>query len=152
MTTATKGKRKSKAINQANAERLSVEYGNVSIGEETASIGVRIRRESLNIMAADELFCGRRLMGQIVVHAGDEDAQQTHLGDVKIRQSISGSFDVKRFGVSPKHISARLVFVISEIEVGELAEFSKQRGSLIVEQALEIERAAKPAPAPEEAE
>lgn len=145
MANATKSKKRiSKALGQANADRFSVEYGNVSIGEDTASIGIRIPRKIMNIMAADGMFCGRRLLGSIVVHAGDEDPDQKHLGDVRVAETIRGSFDVKRFGVSPKYITARLAFAISEIEVGDLAKFSKQTGSLIVEQSIGLDHVPTP--------
>lgn len=110
---------------------VPVEFGGVSFGDETARLGLRIARPFMYIDAADELLCGRRLSCRVVTCPNGDDPNQKYLVD-GVGASVEAVADVKRFGVSPKAISANLTFSLGEIDVRELASFSKKTGRLIV--------------------
>lgn len=115
---------------------LPVEFGNISIGSETAKLSVKINKERLNINAAEELLCGRRLSGSVQLGGADDSNGQSKLFEVDV--TVDGTFDIHRFGVGPKEYTSGLTFKIAEIEIGDLAQFSKGKGRLLVESNIEI--------------
>jgi hypothetical protein len=116
---------------------IPVSFGGVSIGDQTARIGVKISRECLNIDAADEALCGKRLVGKVVLGHNGDSAGQGKLFDGADHE-ISGAFDVKRFSVGPKEITAGLTFSLGSIDLSELGHFAKQSGRMLVESILAI--------------
>ena len=114
---------------------IPVDFGGVSIGESTARLGLRINREQLNIMAADEIFCGHRLACKLTLGKRDE-SQGELVAD--LFETLSGQADVKRLGLSADTISTGLTFSLADIDVATLAKFSKGCGRLLVETVAEI--------------
>ena len=116
---------------------IPCEFGGLTIGDAVAKLSVTIRREVLNIDAADEALCGRRLTGRIIVIGADVDPRQMDLMD-GLRPVIESSFDVKSFRVSPKLISTGLSFAIApdpdqdNNQISTLAHFAKKAGRLTV--------------------
>lgn len=130
-SSATLKERKSVETKVQNLVEIPVDFGNVSIGDETARLSIKINKNFLNIIAAEELLCGRRLTGSVQLGGiEDMDGQQTLFEADVI---VPGTFDVHRFGVSPKVYTTSLTFRLAEIEVGDIARFSKGRGRLIVQ-------------------
>jgi len=124
--------RRSEASTETAVLDLPVEFGGVSIGQTTARLGVRINREQLNLIAADECFCGHRLQCTLVLGRNDDaEGQQTLVDD--LNEEISGTADVKRLGIAPGTISTGLTFSLPDIDIATLAKFSKGSGRLIVE-------------------
>jgi hypothetical protein len=115
--------------------KLAVDFGGVSIGDGTASLGVTFDREKLDIDRAVECFCGRRITGTVLVGGGDPD-QDTFWKDAEYR--VGSTFDVKRIAVAPKKYSIRLTFALGEIEIDDLAHFAKKRGMLAIDLFSEI--------------
>jgi hypothetical protein len=115
---------------------VPVEFGGVSIGEATARLGVKIDRSVCNVVTADEIFCGHRLTGRVVLGNGDNEGQGRLIEDLD--ESVDGVFDVKRFSANQKAISTGLTFSLADIDIGQLARFSKGTGRLIVEQVAEL--------------
>ncbi len=110
---------------------VPVEFGGVSIGEATARLGLRISREQISLEEADDCLCGRRLECRVVLgHPDDAPGQQKLIDDADL--CVGGSADVKRFGCSPDWITGGLTFSLQEIDVADLARFSKGRGRLAV--------------------
>lgn len=115
---------------------VDVQFGGVSIGDETARVGVKIDRGAMTLDDADEFLCGKRLTGRIEVCApGEQQGQQSLPGMNDARPHLDGTFDVKRFGVGPKEVSAGLTFVLGSIDVSELAKFAKKNGRLTIMEA-----------------
>ncbi len=125
-------KAKKQGSNVAACLDIPVEFGGVNIGDGTARLGIAIDRGVLNINAADEAFCGKRLSGRVVLGHSDESAGQTRFFEDD--HQVEGVFDVKRIGVNLKQISAGLTFSLASVDVRELAKLSKGSGRLIVEQ------------------
>lgn len=109
---------------------IPVEFGGVSIGQTTCRLGLKISRTVLNLVAADEAFCGHRLTGKVILGQRDDQAGQEKMFDSDFE--VNGSFDVKRIGVSADGISTGLTFSLADINVAELAKFSKGAGKLVV--------------------
>lgn len=110
---------------------IPCEFGGVSIGESSARLGVRINRSVLNINAADEAFCGHRLSGLVLLGGHDDAPGQGTLWD-DLEHRIDGSFDCKRLGISPEQISTGLTFSLVDVDISELAKFSKGIGRLVI--------------------
>lgn len=120
---------------------VPVNFGDVSIGDGTARIGVRIDRSLLNIDAADKLLCGRRLNGRLLVTPPGDANGQTYIDPEvggELKHELESTFDVKRFSASPKNITAGLTFSLQEVEVSELSYFAKRGGRLVVASIAEI--------------
>lgn len=107
---------------------VAVQFGGLSIGDQTARLGVRIARAFVDVAKADAVFVGKRL--EVVVQLGAADADQMKLFDVELE--VVGAVDVKRIGVAPDAISAGLTFNLQSIDVATLARFSKCVGRLKV--------------------
>jgi hypothetical protein len=112
---------------------LPVSFGNLSVGDKTASIGVTVDRKKLRIGQADNHFCGNRLDGEILLLRDGEAPDQGHLdGFDKHERQLSGSFDVKGFRVSEKLIAFQLVWPLKDLDIEELCHFAKRSGELRV--------------------
>jgi len=116
---------------------LPVEFGNVSIGQAAASIGVAIDPASVTVARAHELFNGKRATVKIVQAPKGETPGQKRLDGVEALEVI-GVVDIRGYRMSPKVISARLTFTIEGLDLGALAHFSKRSGRLQVMQVQEI--------------
>ena len=65
--------KKRRAANGKSELDIGVSFGGVSIGSDTASIGVKLPREVVPLTRADEVFVGHRLTGEIIRgRAGDQ--------------------------------------------------------------------------------
>lgn len=113
-----------------------VQFGGVSIGQATARLGVRIDRGSIELPQADDCFCGRRLTGEVILGQRDDMPGQTKMFDAD--HTVSGVFDVKRIGVDPDTISTGLVFNLADVDIAELAKFSKGAGRLVIFEVSEL--------------
>lgn len=72
--------------------KLAVDFGGVSIGDATASIGVTVDRKDLDLATADEYFSGKRLEGQIRISNRNDD--QPKLFDPGVEPpSVATTFD-----------------------------------------------------------
>jgi hypothetical protein len=109
----------------------------VSIGKNTGRIGVTIDKEWIELDQADEMFCNRRLTGKVVLgRVGDAANQQTLCDDLDCQ--VAGAFDVKGFRVTESAVSLGMTFALAEVDIAELAKFSKGVGRLVVLEVGEI--------------
>lgn len=136
---ASKGKPKGdKQTPPPAALNIKVDFGSVSLGDQTARLGLSVERGVLTIDAADEALCGKRLIGTVVCHPVSDDATQTYLVE-GFQHKVRGAFDVKGFRVSPNLIAAGLTFQKGSINVEELSNFAKQSGRLIIDKIEQLE-------------
>ena len=110
---------------------IPVQFGGVSIGESTARLSIKVPRDAIGINDADQAFCERRLTGRIVLGGGSDSPGQTKMFDTDI--AVEATFDIHRFGVSHEHFTTGATFKLNEIDVAELAQFSKGAGRLVVD-------------------
>jgi hypothetical protein len=116
---------------------LPVEFGGVSIGDSTARLGVRFDRTVLDLIKADEVFCGHRLTGSVILGGKDDQSGQTKFVE-DLSHQVAGTFDVKRIGVNQTEIVTGLTFSLADLDVAELAKFSKGSGRLLVNEVGEL--------------
>lgn len=109
-----------------------VQFAGLSVGDQTANLGVKMAREAIEIDVADSLFCGRRLTVKIAVGTnGDAESQKRAPADSL--EEIETTVDVKRYSVSMKSVTFGLTMALNEIDVGIVARrFAKRAGRLIV--------------------
>lgn len=115
---------------------VPVEFGGVSIGDSTTRIGVRINRDDLNLVAADEVFCGHRLTGRVELGNGGDSPGQTRFVDET--ELLEGIFDCKRLGFDAGHISTGLTFNKKDIDMDLISRFAKGSGRLVILEVGEI--------------
>lgn len=124
---------------EANVLDIPVEFGGVSIGDELARLGIKVSRSSLKLAQADKNLVGKRLTGWVQRTKNGEVEGQKRLPGMKDADlTLVGTFDVKRLGVSAEEISFGLAFNVRSVEVGELAQFAKRTGRLVVQGVEEI--------------
>lgn len=110
---------------------LPVSFGNVSIGEKAARIGVSVDRSRLKIGSADKNLCGHRLTCNIAAVPAGDDPEQARLFDDS--RKLEGVADVKGFAVTTKAVTFGLTFNIEDIDLDTLCHFAKRAGRLVVE-------------------
>ena len=138
-TNFNKGKMMATKTSKKTRAKIAVKFGGVSIGEDTARLGIVIDRADMpDLLQAESILCGRRLTGDVRVARTNEDTKCLP-GMEDVAYCVASTFDVKRIGVSPKHISAGLTFALSEIDVSDLAHFSKKSGWLNVQNVAVLE-------------
>jgi hypothetical protein len=117
---------------------VAVAFGGVSIGEKTARVSMKIARgeSGLDIVAAEDLFCGRRLTGRIQLGGKTDTPGQTKFIETDV--VVDGTFDIHRFGVTPEAFTTGATFSLKEIDIGDLAQFSKGQGRMVVNDKTEI--------------
>jgi ribosome modulation factor len=125
---------------------IPVEFGNISIGELTCRLGVKIVREELELDEADRIFCGRQIQGKVsLAPRGDGDQKRLPSMEDNRPLFIEGMFETKQIGVRPDEYSIGLTFNKKAIDVSELSQFAKKTGTIEVESVSDI-------PDPEQAE
>jgi hypothetical protein len=107
-----------------------VGFGGVSIGKNTGRISVSIDRSYVALDEAADLFSNRRLTGKVVLGRTGDATNQTKMVD-DLDHEVSGAFDVKGFRVTEETISLGMTFALAEINIAELAKFSKGVGRLV---------------------
>lgn len=114
---------------------IPVTFGGVGIGDATARIGVKIDRNDCNINMADDVFCGHRLSGQVLLGGtGDSPGQRRFVESDK----IEGVFDVKQLGINTNRIATGLTFNKKDVDMDIISRFAKGSGRLIIHEVGEL--------------
>jgi hypothetical protein len=117
---------------QETVLELPVAFGNISIGDKTARIGINVDRGDMTISQADKNLCEKRLSGKIVSRPTGDHKDQAALPGMEFETALNGVFDVKGFSVSKDALSFGLTFALASIDVSCLAHFAKRSGWLKV--------------------
>lgn len=128
--TATATKRPPGRRKQWGVLDVPVAFGNVSFGDGTARIAVRVDREVLNDLdVADTALGGTRVKGRIVLGRADDARGQGRLAYDE-ETAIEATFDSKGFNVNAKRIGFGLTVNLQEIKdrIETFAGFSKHDG------------------------
>jgi len=123
--------------------KLPVHFGGVSIGEDTAAIGITLTHEDLAIKSPDtppvlrayELLCTRRLKVILTLGRRDEGETQGKLLETDI--TINGTCDTNSLGVTTKSLGSRLSFALSEVNASDIAQFAKRDGFMTIASLME---------------
>jgi hypothetical protein len=108
------------------------DFGGVSIGDESARIGVSISRGNLEITEADNQLTGRRLTGKIVVRSARNPDQAALPGLEGEDPELTAVFDCKGIRLTGKDIGCGLTFNLNGLDVATLAKFAKRSGQLTI--------------------
>lgn len=120
---------------------IPVTFCGVSIGDETARIGLKLDRSLMTLESADRLLCNRRIIGRLVLGHCDDAAGQTVLDDVD--HVVDGAFDTKGFSVKTKTFATGATFQRNELDTAEFSLFAKQSGRFIVDEVTDIPKPEK---------
>lgn len=121
---------------------LQMQFGNVSFGDEVASIGYKIPLEEIDdksgeppVSRAYNLLCNRQLKAVLTLGKRRDGETQGRLikGDIE----ITGTFDTGNISVSTKAISGKLSLAIKEHDLKEFPLFSKRGGIVKITSAME---------------
>lgn len=129
------GKKKSGENGNGNASPaliadVPIQFGGVSIGESTARLSMKVRRSALGLYKADELFCERRLTGKMQLGGDDDQPAQGKLFEANL--TIEASFDIHRFGVTTEAYTTGATVKLNEVDIADLAKFSKGTGRFLI--------------------
>lgn len=113
-----------------NTTNLPIDFGNLSIGDRTASLGFKLSREVFSLDDADHFLCGRRLTGSIIVQPNRDHPDQEYFEGMDQKYLVEASFDIKSIRVTPKQLGGNLTFPLGEVNVSDLAHFAKRTGTL----------------------
>lgn len=113
-------------------------FGNVSVGDATARVGVQIDRKELTLAQADKNLCGRRLTCRIVARLGGGQSDQDSLPGAEDDPVMDGVCDVKSISAKPKSIGAGLTFSLEEVDPATLCRFAQRNGRLTVTEIADI--------------
>lgn len=126
--------------NMPDTTLIRVEFGNVSVGDSTARLGVKIPREAIPLQEADRIFCGKRLWGTVSLgEPGDADQSRLPTMEDNVPLSIEDAFDTKQLSVKPNEYSVGLTFNIKSIDIAELCQFAKKSGSVSIVSVKELD-------------
>lgn len=119
---------------------IPLAYGNVTVGDETISVGVNTERKNITLSQADKQLIGKRLVGRITCRPGNQNADQQSLLDAE--ESVEAAFDVNGIHVTRKRLSFGLSFARSSVDMTTITDFAKRSGDLVITEIGDI-------PAPE---
>lgn len=115
-----------------------VKFQGVSIGTETARVGVKLARKDegrarkSQLQMADSTFTGRRLNVRLVAGNANDSPDQGKLFDDDT-PVLEGSADATRVGVGLDAISTGLTFKKENIDLRLLGKFANSDGRLIID-------------------
>lgn len=140
MATATKKKGGKKRAARRPPGKVLVQFpvkcGNVSIGDKTVSVGIKIDRQFCTLARMEECLVGRRLTGRLklgAVAASDAPKQQTLENMDDSNYEVVGVFQTSSVSVTEKTLGVTLNLNMKEIEEGALDKFAKKSAGLIIE-------------------
>lgn len=117
---------------------VPVAFAGVSIGVETARLGIKIDRDTMSLETMDEFLCGRRLTGCVWTVPKGEDPSQKHFLDGE-KHEMAAIFDVKKIGVSPSTFTTGLTFSLKDVDTEQLVNFSGRNGRLAIYEVVALE-------------
>lgn len=124
-------KKKQRESSTSVAE-LPCSFGGASVGKKTRRLGVSVARSALTPAQADRFLCGKQIGGTLVARANGGSNQQS-LPGADQDPVLTGTFEIKSYGVSPDHYTFGLTFVKSSLPDGTLDPFANKDGTLCIE-------------------
>lgn len=120
-------------------KKFPVQLGNVSIGDQTASIGAKIDRNDLGLDEIDELLNGKRATVRLVCGPGAsaDERQQKLMDDVDF--TIDATIDCKSFSATPKRFSVTMCFNLEELKEVDLKPFAKKKAQLFIIKSMDLD-------------
>jgi len=110
---------------------LEVDFGGVSIGQETARIGVEIDRAKMTLQDADKFLSGSRLKVHLLATPKGECKGQKHFEDMT--ETIEGEIDCKSFSVTADKFRTGFKFAAAALNLLTFVGFRKRPGKAFIE-------------------
>ncbi len=131
---------------------IPLTYGNVTVGDETISVGVKTERKNLTLSSADKQLIGKRLIGRVTCRpeSGENPEQGSLIDDGEVE--VEGAFDVHGIHVTRKKLSFGLSFARSSVDITIITDFAKRSGNLVITEIGDIPKEVKPAKVEDEEE
>lgn len=107
---------------------LGCTFGNVSVGDQTASIPVKVDADRFRPEEAHEFLCGRRVEAVIVLEENSERDQE-RIEDYGPPR-VATICDIKSYRGAVNDWGFKLTFQKQEIEVASLGQFAHRTGRL----------------------
>ena len=107
--------------------KITVQFGNVSYGKDTASIGCKAERWQFEneLEGADEMLNRTRLEATLKANPEGTDNDQKQIEGTY--PSVTDIFESKRFGVKGDEISFRLVMTLGNMDDEKQKDFTDLR-------------------------
>lgn len=132
MAKRSSASKESKSNKRSSIVDIPVDFGGISLGKDTARIGISFPMSVLSLEKAFETLCGHRLQCAITLDkSNDQENGQKRIVD-DLDEQIDCLVDVKKIGVSPDTISAGLTLAIVDLDLPRFAKFRKSKGRLVV--------------------
>lgn len=110
---------------------IGADYSGVSNSGLTVRLGVKTGRGNLTLTQADKALSGKRLTVKLLARsAGQSDQQSLPGADADLQ--VTGIADVKGFGVTARHFTFGLSFVVGQIDLTILDQFPKRAGTVTI--------------------
>ncbi len=106
---------------------MGCEFGNVSIGDQTASIPVKVDADRFKPDEAHNFLCGRRVEALIVLE-DNSDRDQGTLFDEDDPPRVDTICDIKSYRGSVNDWAFKLTFQLQEISIAALGQFAHRSG------------------------
>lgn len=111
--------------------KCDVEFGGVSLGDQTARIGVSCDKDAIDPFTAEQHLCGRRVRATIELARSGEADQKRFKGMEPER--IETVCDVKSYRSAMKSWSWGLTFQLESVATGSLGHFAKRSGRIEID-------------------
>lgn len=116
--------------------KIPCSFGNVGVGKDSTRLTFRFSRETLALEDADALLTGARLQARVVMSRNAGDGLP---GIESAIPQIDATVDCRRIGIGTKDISGGLTFSNDHLELGKLATFSGQEGTMHLKRVGDIQ-------------
>lgn len=110
---------------------IPVDCGAVSVGKNTAAVGIKVARDKVSTTKAEQCLCGARVDVRYTIDSeadGDVPGQQKLSGD---KPDLRGVADVHRFSTGLDDRSCRLTF--NRDQASDLIRIANTSGRLAIE-------------------
>lgn len=116
------------------------EFGGMSAGKETVSIGLTVARANLSLETADELFVNKRLTMKLIQRKKSDDPKQTVMPELH----LNGTFDTSSLSAKLNTLGTRLTGKLKTeggvggVDASDLVKFANREGFVHIEGAADI--------------
>jgi hypothetical protein len=109
---------------------VDVEFGNVSNGDETARVGIKIDRDEIELDDCETYFCGRRVEAELYARITSQQSLEGMESDQPTEVMIRAQFDINGYRVSPKAVTAGLTVPLNVVDRSMFGWLARRNGTL----------------------
>lgn len=121
-----------------------VKFQSASIGDEIASIGVKVSRDHLTPEVAESALLGQRVTLDVRRGAFTPGQKQIKFDDLPPEEVLRVTVDIKSLSLKPNELGFRLAAAIASVSVPILCDLAKKDGTVVVVEGESIPAPEKP--------